>query len=301
MSTEGGPARADLDAALHRCNAPCDTASARKMASALDTARGTENRSPWRVLGDSCKDKVSAVPDARFMSAPFFVLDRIGRAIGGRGGELAKLLAPLDIAIPAVTISGVGPTLPAGYTNVHTAGPAAITIFGPETRIGVLPRATLGPTGVTVTGNFPGELAPNLAAAVAKIGDAPIAILAPEQLPAAKVVAVIALSQRTDITLDPKKPGRRPMELAVGSPSAPRSWQVPATIPVALNGQSGAADVRRIDITSGKVQDRAVRSDGRPVRITVDATSTVADLAKELAALSGEGIAQVELVAVGKP
>jgi hypothetical protein len=36
------------------------------------------------------------------------------------------------------------------------------------------------------------------------------------------------------------------------------------------------------------------------VRITVDATSTVADLAKELAALAGEGIAQVELAA-GKP
>lgn len=300
MAPDGGPARLELDQALRRCNAPCDTSSTKKLASALDSARGTDMRAPWRILGEACKDKVSALPDPRHMSAPYFALDRIGRAIGARDDDTAKQLATLAIAIPAVTLSGVGPTLADGITTLHPAGPDVLTVVGKDIRLGTLPLAKLSATGVTVEGSYPGEVTSELDKAVHALGNAPIAIIAPAQTPAVGIVGVVGKANRREAGLDPRKPASAPIELAVASGSAPPGWQVPAAIPVALNGLTMAASIRRIVMTAGTPADDAKPDDKRAIRIELDDKTTVADLAKELATLSQQGIAVVEIAAAHK-
>jgi len=298
MSADGGPARRDLDLALHSCNAPCDTASTKKLASALDAARGTDMRAPWRVLGESCKDKVSAVPDARNMSAPYFALDRIARAIGARNDDTAKQLASLAIALPAVTLSGVGPVLADGITKVHPAPPNVLTAIRSDLRLGTLPTATLSAAGVTVAGDYPGKPVVDLAKAMRELGNAPIALISPAQSAASALVPAIRGASRFATVVDPKRPSSAPIELAVASPSSPPGWQVPVTIPVALDGKTAAVSIRRIVMTAGVPADDAKGETGRGVRIELDDVTTVADLAKVLASLAGEGIAVVEVVEI---
>ncbi|HEU4733623.1 MAG TPA: hypothetical protein VFT22_37270, partial [Kofleriaceae bacterium] len=176
--TDGGPPRAAIERAMAACNAYCQPGARQRFLGTLDEARGQPTRTPWRLLGEICGDAVSAVPDARFMGAPYFALDRIARAIGD-----PAVLAAIEIPLPALTISGVGVDLPPAPAAPPTvdAGPAALTVDAAQILLGVLPVGKLSATGVAVTGDYPGAaIEPRaLAAALARAAPDghPVAVL----------------------------------------------------------------------------------------------------------------------------
>ena len=89
------------------CKACCEpTAKMRFLGTSTTRAARSRGRR-GAMLGDVCKEQVSAVPDARFMSAPYFALDRIARDVATRP-DGAPLLAAIEIPLPAVTVTGVG-------------------------------------------------------------------------------------------------------------------------------------------------------------------------------------------------
>jgi hypothetical protein len=228
--TEKGPTRAQIDAAMETCGF-CNSNAKQRFLGTLDNARGTSARTPWRYLGEQCKAEVSAVPDNRFTTAPFYALDRIARAATARGGESANLMAAIELPLPAVSITGTGITLPDVDAGISpTAGPLAITMMGDGLHVAKLPRARLGASGVAVDlGNYPGDVVKptDLGAALKKLaaGDATvsIAILAPVATPAQQIVTVAATAG-----------GVAPTYLAVNAQGSPEGWDLPATIPVAL-------------------------------------------------------------------
>jgi hypothetical protein len=153
---EGGPKFAAIEATMQRCGF-CDGNAKQRFLGTLDKARGTDTRTPWRQLGDVCKADVSAVPDNRFMSAPYYALDRIARAAGARGGETASRLALLELPLPALSISGTGVVLPELDTQVTPkVGTVHVSLIGDQIFVGKLPRARLSASGVTVTTDYPG-------------------------------------------------------------------------------------------------------------------------------------------------
>jgi hypothetical protein len=260
LPKDGGPTIAAIDRALHQCDAICDAGVGKRVASALDNARGTDSRAPWRIIGAGCKDKVSAVPDARYMSTAYFALDRIGRTVGGRGGEAGKLLETIEFPLPPATMSGVGPTLPPGPPA--PAGRVAISLLGPELRLGKLPIAKLGAHGVSIDADYPGTLVAKLdelAGAIAKAAPSgPVVVLAPKAIPATRIAEL-------------SRAAKAPLALGIAAPSPPTDWQLPAVLPVAIDAKAG----KRLDVT---------------------ATMTVEDLATQLAPLAGNGVTSVALV-----
>src|SRR5204863_6249003 len=108
---EGGPSGAEIEAAMAVCGY-CDANAKQRFLGTLDKARGGDTRTPWRHLGDTCRAAVSAVPDNRFVTAPYYALDRIARAATAHGGETAERLAAIELPLPAVSIAGTGVTLP---------------------------------------------------------------------------------------------------------------------------------------------------------------------------------------------
>ncbi len=228
---EGGPSRAQIEAAMGQCSAYCDPTAKQRFLGSLDNARGGPARTPWRWLGEVCKSAVSAVPDNRFTTAPYFALDRIGRAASAKGGDVANLLAAIEVPLPAVSVTGAGITLPDVETGVApTAGPIAITVIGGAIHVAKLPRARLGATGVLVDlGNYPGdEVKPaDLGATLTKLvgGETTmsIALLAPVALPAEALVPIIAAASHV-----------APVYLAANAAGSPEDWDLPGTIPVAL-------------------------------------------------------------------
>jgi len=70
LQIEGGPTRAAIERAMLACHAYCGAGARQRFLDTLDGARGQSTRQPWRLLGEACGPAVSAVPDARFMSAP---------------------------------------------------------------------------------------------------------------------------------------------------------------------------------------------------------------------------------------
>jgi len=253
-----GPTIAAIDRALRQCDAICDAGVGKRVASALDNARGTDSRMPWRIIGDGCKDKVSAVPDSRYMSAAYFALDRIGRAIAAHGGASAHSLEMLDVPLPAATPSGVGPTLPSVAGVVPAPGPV-ISLLGPEIRIGRLPTATLGARGLTLKGDYPGAVVAKLAdlpAALAKTAPrSAFVVLAPKQLPATRIVEVARAI-------------KAPFVLGAAAPNPPTDWQLPAAIPVVIDASS-------------------------KTKLEVTAAMTVEELAAKLAAAGAHDVALV--------
>ncbi len=237
-----GPTRAQIETAMGQCNAYCDPTAKQRFIGTLDNARGGPTRTPWRWLGEVCKGAVSAVPDNRFTTAPYFALDRIGRAASAKGGEVANLLAAVELPLPAVSITGAGITLPDVETGVTpTAGPVAITLIGGAIHLAKLPRARLGANGVTVDlGNNPGDevKAADLGPALKKLvaGEkTSIAILAPVAMPAWSLVGVIATAAPI-----------APVYLAVNAP-APEGWELPGTIPITLEAAKSPKDALVID------------------------------------------------------
>jgi hypothetical protein len=168
--TQGGPTKMAIVDAMARCNAWCDGASKTRFLSEIDDARGTEKRTPWRHLGDMCKAAVSAIPDSRFVSAPYFALDRIGRAAAAHGGNAAAALGRLELPLPAASISGSGVKLPQVHAATRDAPRVHVTVLGDQAYVGLLPRAHLGKDGVTV--DFGGEPYPGKAVATSELAAA---------------------------------------------------------------------------------------------------------------------------------
>jgi len=299
----GGPTRAAIEQAMLACEAFCAPNAKQRFLGTLDGARGQDSRAPWRFLGEICKGEVSAVPDTRFMGAPYFALDRIARAIGD-----PALLAAITLPLPAVSLTGVGLELASSPLTVPEAGPAALTVDASQILLGALPVATLSAGGLQVTSDYPGTpVAPRaLAAALATpaLAGQPIALLAPTALAAARLVEVIGAA------------GGHDLRLAVAAPG-PRGWTLPGTIPIALVDTPAHAAVAGAATTSPKGVTgirlaleaspdepiQAIKTTPRsdlvraPVTIAIGPTATVASLASLLGALGAVEVKAVVLVA----
>jgi hypothetical protein len=229
---EGGPTRVAIEKAMLACHAYCDPNAKQRFLGALDAARGTSMRTPWRQLGEVCKDQVSAVPDDRFLGGPYFALDRIARAIGSKGGDLATAAAAIELPLPPVSPTGVGPVLADVDGVTPKVGEIQVTVLGDKIFVGRMPRAHLAAGGITA------ELGPNgypgIETALAKlpealryaIGDdatATITLLAPHAMPAQNLVPIVAAAAPI-----------APLYLAANAIEAPEGWTLAAAIPVEL-------------------------------------------------------------------
>lgn len=233
---QGGPTRTDIEAAMLGCNAWCNADAKQRFLGTLDKARGTSSRTPWRQLAEVCRDKVSAVPDQRFASGPYFALDRIARAAAAHGGETATLAAAVELPLPAVSVVGTGMALPMLTAGEATeASTLAVTVLGGDVFVGHLPRAHLGATGVTVDMGpdaYPGAKVSveELRAALDALGGDDrgrrITLLAPLATPAQSLVPIIAAAAAA-----------APVYLAVTARDAPEGWELPAALDVSVDTQ----------------------------------------------------------------
>lgn len=231
---EGGPKFSEIEQAMQRCGF-CDANAKQRFLGTLDKARGTNARTPWRELGDVCKADISAVPDNRFMSAPYYALDRIARAVGR---DKAASLAVLEIPLPALSVAGTGVVLPELPTPVTpTVGTVHVSLIGDQIFVGKFPRARLTTNGVVVTNDYPGTLVAigELASTVEKlvVGDPThtVTLLAPHAMPAENLVPVIASIGSL-----------APLYLGATAHESPEGWLLPGAIPVGL-GRDGEAEV----------------------------------------------------------
>jgi hypothetical protein len=271
---EGGPTRAEIEAAMLRCTAYCNADAKQKFLGTLDQARATSSRAPWRQLGEICKDKVSAVPDQRFSSGPLLVLDRIARAAAAHGGQSATLATAFDLPLPALTLVGTGVQLPDLDTGVTpTAGEIQITVLAGDVHVGRMPRAKLGPSGVSVelgTDGYPGKAVPlaDLASVLeALVGDnktQTITLLAPHATPAQTLVPVIAAAATV-----------APVYLAANAHEAPEGWDLPGAIPVALEAGSASASAP-ISVTGEMTVQQLAAELGKRVAQKVNRVGVIA-------------------------
>jgi hypothetical protein len=294
---QGGPSRATIEEAMVGCNAFCDATAKQRFLDAIEGARGQEDtRKPWRLLGEVCAAAVSAVPDTRFMSPAYFALDRIARAIAD-----PAVLGNIEIALPPLAAGGAGVDLPTADPASPEAGPASLTIDAQRTFIGVLPVATLSATGVKPGAQYPGaEVPPNLIGAALStlaarvISGAPVALLAPRSLPAARIASAIATARG------------HAFRLAVALPG-PGNWTLPGTIGVSLVGIVNLPDVARsrTAVTLGASAEPAIAAADEvlkpgekrgPMVITIEATAVTSTLATLLAAVAAKGVSLAVLI-----
>ncbi|HEY5924893.1 MAG TPA: hypothetical protein VIV11_24600 [Kofleriaceae bacterium] len=228
----GGPKREQIEALLVACDAFCTGDSKQKFVLGVDKVRGQGVNTPWRQLAKACEAKVNGSPDDRFMSAPFFALDRIARAVAAKGGATADKLAAIELPLPAVTITGAGVILPDSESVTPKVGELQITVLGAEMYIGRMPRAKLTAAGVVAQlgdKGYPGEkvetdkLGAKLRELVGDDKTQTITILAPHAMPAVNVVPVIAAASAV-----------APVYLAANAHEAPEGWQLAGAIPIAL-------------------------------------------------------------------
>jgi len=226
----GGPRADRLQKTLESCNAFCTGDAKMKFMAGVDKARGQPNDTPWRHLADTCNETVDAASDHRFMSAPYFALDRIARAVGREPGMQMEL-GRVELPLPALSIAGTGVVLPEADAPASSYGRAAITVLGDQIYVGKLPRAHLGPGGVTVDLGepaYPGTEVklPDLAAALKSVvvGDHDgITLLAPHAMPAEKLVPIVAAAA-----------GVAKLYLGTASKESPPGWQLPESLPYEL-------------------------------------------------------------------
>jgi hypothetical protein len=190
---EGGPSRSAIEQTMTRCDAWCDPNAKQRFMGTLDEARGV-TRAPWRYLGEVCKDKVSAVPDGRYLSAPYFALDRISRAVAAHGGPAADDLARFWFALPPLSVTGSGIDVPDwdGNPVAIANNMRVVTVLADKLTVCDLPRAHLAASGVQLVGKgplYPGE--PTTAAELAKAGGT-YAVIAPRGMPAKQLLAMLA-------------------------------------------------------------------------------------------------------------
>ena len=191
---DGGPRRQAIIDAMSRCGAFCDSTAKTYFMGTLDAARGTPSQKPWVELGKECKQGVSALPDPRFVSGPYFALDRIARAAVAHGGKAARLAAQVEVPLPALTLSGVGVELPK-VDALARAMRYHVSVLGDQLFYGGLPRAKLGADGLTVSSGakpYPGDQLTESTA----VASADIAIVAPKAMRATRVIDAIELVER---------------------------------------------------------------------------------------------------------
>jgi hypothetical protein len=296
LQTEGGPTRLDIEGAMLSCSGYCDNAAKQRFLGTLDNARGHGGRGPWRYLGEMCKDKVSAVPDTRYMSAPYFVLDRIARAASARQ-DLVPVLATIDLVMPAIAVTGASYELPKSPATTPDPGPLALTVTQTEMRIAAVPHAKLTADGVVIQPGepYPGDAVKTdkeLDAAIDKIlpkpagGSAPppdpaLAVFAPRELPAMRVLDALGVTKRRDV------------HLAVAAAGAPPGWAVAGTIPVTLVliPPKGATRFALTDDAAATALIKDAKDKGKGllatgVAIDLGKAATVGALAKVLGALA---------------
>lgn len=294
---DGGPTRDAIEAAMLACKAYCDPNAKQRFLGTLDAARGKHTRGPWRWLGEICKAEVSAVPDGRYVTAPYFALDRIARAVAAKP-DLAPLLAAIEIPLPAVSVTGAGIELLESPTVAPDPGAAAITISDRAVQLAAMPRGKLGAEGVTIVSK--GEPYPGVAVATPKAfatqlatlaAPDPIALFAPPGLPARRVLDALALT------------GDHEVRFAAAIRGAPLGWELTGTVPVALRTKGAT----KLTLTLGATADDAIKAakDRKAelaggVSIALGKDATVAGLAKLVGALVYFDVKQV-VVARSKP
>jgi hypothetical protein len=191
---KAGPTRQDIEERMVACGAFCSSDAKQKFMGALDAQRGMPGRGPWRYLGDVCKDKVSAVPDSRYESAPYFALDRIARLASAHGVDTADLVLKIDLPLPAFSLTGNGVDVPDASGELVTAPAVQVTLLGDGPHVGKLPRAHLGAGGVMVDWGgqpYPGpKVEPDaLAEAIHALDPSPhpkVTLFVPREMPRAK-------------------------------------------------------------------------------------------------------------------
>jgi hypothetical protein len=280
-AAEGGPHRKAIEDAMIACVAYCDLGAKQRFLGTLDDARGQSTRQPWRLLGEICGAKVSAVPDARFMSAPLFALDRIARALG--------VASPIEIPLPAVSASGVGLDLPTAAPASPGAGPLALTIAADHLLLGTLPTAKLSATGLVVKADYPGtpvELR-RLASALGTPGAArpPTTLIAPPALPATRIAEVIAAAAGSRFLLAVAQPG-------------PGGWTLPGTLSIDLVSRRAGPALRLGASADAAIHTAEAADVRRGATITVDDDATVASLATLLGALASHGAPSAAVVSL---
>jgi hypothetical protein len=293
---DGGPDRRVIEQAMTRCNAWCVPDAKSVFMGTLDDARAKETRTPWRELGELCKEHVSAVPDARNVSAPWFALDRVGRWAATQPGGQAALDA-VELTVPPVTLTGSGFQL-AEAPVVKPASPAEhLSVSAAELSIGTLPKGKLGPNGITVTGGpYPGDPIKDqdLAARLAK-ASGPVVVFAPAGLPAARVAHAVKLA------------GDTPLQLAVKATSGVAGWNAYGVVPPKLGNK---VDPAGVPLTLGATPDatlQAIKAAGAdplvkaPPTLSIGKEATVTSLATVLGALAYFDVPSVTLVVSAKP
>ena len=283
--TDGGPPDAKIEEMMVACKAYCSNDSKQQFLGVMPDTRGKSTNKPWRVLGEKCGEKVSAVPDVRFMSAPFFALDRIARA-ASEHPELAPLVAAVELPLPPVSMTGVGFELPTAAVMKPEVPKWHVTVTQTEIRFGTLPTAKLSAKGLIVDlgkSPYPGELV-DAKALPQKLADATgsptdrVLLIAPTGIPASRVADVV------------KAIGPREIVLAVAAAGGPKGWTMPGIVPVLLDAAPTAksfewkldADVEK---TIADLKGKPAEAFDKP-RITIAKDATVAHLAKLLGALA---------------
>jgi hypothetical protein len=296
LAADGGPRVAEIEAAMDACQAYCKPAAKAAFLGALEAARGKHAPRPWRELGEACGDEVSAKPDLRYLSAPYFALDRIARAAAAHG-KLGPLLAAIELPLPPLSSTGGAFVLPPSPAIVPDAGAVHVTVSTTEISVGPLPRAKLGPAGVTVLAGeapYPGTQVAGkaLAAALARLSPDPdgrIAVIAPKAMAARRLVDVAAAA------------GAHQLVLAAAA-GGPEGWSLPGVVPVVLSAKQAPGALRlRLgespDAALRELKDAPAEKLAAAPAILIDDKATVEGLAKLLGALAHRDVSAATLVA----
>ncbi|MBA3457391.1 MAG: hypothetical protein H0T42_30195, partial [Deltaproteobacteria bacterium] len=290
LPANGGPTRTQIENAMVACKAYCEPNAKMRFLGTLDDARMNGARTPWRELGEMCREHVSAVPDARYMSASYFALDRIARDVVARPGG-PELLAAIEMPLPPVSVSAVGIKIPDSPLSKPQLMRVGITVTVGEISIGTLPVAKLGANGVTVSGDaFPGRAVTlkDLPTELAKLGQ-PAAVFAPARMPAARLAEVVAGAGGWS----------EPVYLAVTAQTGAYG-----IVPVALKSPAGQR-IQGLRLKLGASPDEALTAlkaagpeklKTGTVMIEIDKAATIAGLATLIGALAFFEVPVVALV-----
>lgn len=269
-----------LVASMSRVNAFCTKDAQMQFVNEVEEARGKPSNRPWRVLGEKCGDKVGAVPDPRFMSAPYFVLDRIARATAAEP-KLAPLATALDIPLPPVSITGAGFELAASSVMKPELPRWQVTITQAEIRVGLVPTAKLGANGIVVDMGpqpYPGELVDAKMLAAKVPANEPVVVIAPAATPAQRIAAVVPALAGHDVVL------------AVTASGGPNGWTMAGIVPVTLDTVPDAKAYEwkldaAVEAAIADLRGKPSEAFAHP-RVVIAKDATVAHLAKLLGALA---------------
>jgi len=288
LPADGGPTRTQIEDAMVTCKAYCEPNAKMRFLGTLDDARMKGTRTPWRELGEMCREHVSAVPDARYMAASYFALDRIARDVAARPGG-PELLAPIELPLAPVSVSAVGITIPDSPLSKPELMRVGIMVTRSEISVGTLPVAKLGVSGVTVSGDsFPGRAVTQkeLPEAIAKLGGK-AAVFAPSAMPASRLAEVVAGGWGETVYL------------AVTSQTG-----IYGIVPIALTSPA-SQKTPGMRLALGASPDDAIKAakaagaeklKAGTVMIDIDKTATVASLATLVGALAFFEVPAVALV-----